>query len=103
MSVQVVHNRWASAKRDLIKKAGLATQKIARDIEAEAKLRAPVDTGFLRNSIHAESVGPLRAVVQVGAEYGMHVEYGTRYMAAQPFLAPAIAVVQKRSGGRLLK
>jgi HK97 gp10 family phage protein len=61
----------------------------ARKLEGRAKVLAPVDTGFLRNSIQALKTGDLSAVVFVGAEYGVYVEFGTRRMRAQPFFTPA--------------
>lgn len=74
--------------------ASQVVRKSALDVEAQAKLRAPVDTGFLRNSIHTEQSSDLRAEVIVGAEYGLYIEYGTSRMAAQPFLNPAVEFVR---------
>ncbi|MEM0313798.1 MAG: HK97 gp10 family phage protein [Candidatus Bathyarchaeia archaeon] len=50
---------------------------------------APVRTGYLRSSIYATVHD---WVVQVGAKasYAMFVEFGTRYMRAKPYLAPAL-------------
>jgi HK97 gp10 family phage protein len=78
-------------------------------IERGAKQRAPVDTGFLRNSIYvktetdsdnrvsgAEAFPEVdipehnAAYIAVGARYGIFVEYGTSRMGAQPFFTPAI-------------
>jgi HK97 gp10 family phage protein len=67
--------------------------KAALDIEAQAKSKAPVDTGTLKNSIQATKVGTAHWRVVVGADYGMYVEWGTGRMAAQPFLQPAILAV----------
>lgn len=89
----------------------------ALKIEQQAKIAAPVDTGFLRNSIYTvtnresgrpaadaaaqsirkgASLGPeptadddLTAIVAVGAEYGIYVELGTVRAPAQPYLLPA--------------
>ena len=65
-----------------------------RVIEAEAKINAPVDTGFLRNSIMvAEMMVDTKGgyiVVAVFAEYGAFVEFGTVKMDAQPYLRPAV-------------
>lgn len=72
------------------RKLGLVVKKTAFDVEADAKPRAPVDTGNLRNSIQAQSTGELSAEVNVGAEYGPYVEFGTHKMAAQPYLSPAV-------------
>lgn len=58
--------------------------------------RAPVDTGFLRNSITVGSVyggtlqpGALAAQVGPEAAYGGFVEFGTANQGAQPYLTPA--------------
>jgi HK97 gp10 family phage protein len=65
-------------------------RRTAFQIEAQAKVLAPVDTGFMRNSIGTEMVSQLTAVISVGAEYGAYVEFGTTRMRAQPFLGPAV-------------
>lgn len=70
--------------------------KIAHDIEAWAKLNAPVDTGFLRGSIRARRMGDFYWVVAVGAEYGAYVELGTTRAAAQPYLLPAVLTVRSK-------
>lgn len=49
-----------------------------------------VRTGNLAASIEKERVGPKHWKVYVGAYYGIYVEYGTRYMIAQPYFRPAI-------------
>jgi HK97 gp10 family phage protein len=59
-------------------------------VEGRAKIKAPVDTGFLRNSIGVVSVTSREAVIGVGAEYGVYQEMGTRFMRAQPFMRPAL-------------
>jgi HK97 gp10 family phage protein len=67
-----------------------AVRQTALSIEADAKLRAPVDTGFMRNSIQTQVTGEMSAEVTVGAEYGAFVELGTSRTPAQPFLTPAV-------------
>ena len=67
----------------------------------------PVDTGFLKNSIKGD-VDRSKAVgeVAVTAEYAAYVEYGTRHMAAQPYLTPAaehIARGLESLGAQLIK
>lgn len=62
----------------------------AFSIEGQAKIHAPVDTGFLRSSILAQHAGELAYRVSVYAEYGAYVELGTSRAAAQPYLAPAV-------------
>ncbi len=61
----------------------------AADVKAEAMRNAPVRTGYLRSTIYTH----IRDwVAEIGAEatYAAYVELGTRYMAAHPFLYPAI-------------
>lgn len=59
-------------------------------VEKRAKIFAPWDTGWLSNSIYYYLSGRLQAIVVSPVDYSIYVEEGTRYMAAQPFLFPAI-------------
>lgn len=99
------------------RKAAQAVKATAFAISAHAKDAAPVDTGFLKNSIFVVGDGygteaaaaaaaggkaarefleappvkdDLEAAVAVGAEYGVDVEMGTLDSRAQPYLAPAV-------------
>lgn len=85
----VVENRFPQIIRAMEQQADQVVRKTAMDLEARAKVRAPVDTGILRASIQAAAVGPRHWRVTVGAEYGIYVEMGTRFQRAQPFLEPA--------------
>lgn len=59
-------------------------------VEGRAKVKAPIDTGFLRASIQTTTPETFAADVSVGAEYGVFVEFGTVNQSAQPFLTPAV-------------
>jgi HK97 gp10 family phage protein len=72
-------------------------------LEAGAKMRAPVDTGFLRNSIQTTFESDLSAVVFVAAEYGVYVEFGTSKMRARPFLTPAVDEINATLGAEIAK
>jgi HK97 gp10 family phage protein len=85
------------SREELRKLIGTATLKI----EAEARMGAPEDTGFLRSSIANSFPDDLTGVVSVGAEYGIYVEMGTTRTPAQPFLLPAAERVMKELGGEL--
>jgi HK97 gp10 family phage protein len=76
-------------------KADRLAGKLAADVEARAKERAPVDTGALRSSItHArEGQGVFR--VWVGVDYGLFLEVGTYKSRAQPYFYPAFTEVAK--------
>lgn len=62
-------------------------------VEASAVEKAPVDTGYLKNSI-SNKVTRTGAVVDgwvyATAEYAPYIELGTYKMEAQPFLYPAL-------------
>lgn len=59
-------------------------------IETDAKLLSPVDTGLNRAEIHSErAANRLSGSVVAGTVYAIHLEFGTRYMRARPFLFPA--------------
>lgn len=95
-----------------VRAANLALQKAALDVEARAKTLAPVDTGALQNSISRDMVGTgNQARVEIGptVEYGLYQELGTRRMAPQPYLGPALDAIEpgfvaaiESIGGRVL-
>jgi HK97 gp10 family phage protein len=74
--------------------------RLALNIQNYARLVAPVDTGRLRSSIFVRRGD---GYVEVGSnvQYAAYVEFGTRHMAAQPYLRPAImmGVEDWASGG----
>lgn len=67
----------------------LALLNWAEKVEDLAKKLVPVRTGFLRSSIYAIIQGWI-ATVGASAPYASFVEFGTRYMQAQPYLYPAV-------------
>jgi len=64
------------------------------EIEAKAKQVVPVLTGTLRRSIHSvfENDGKT-GICGPSVEYGIYVEFGTRHMAARPYMRPAAEAV----------
>lgn len=76
-------------------RAEAAVAKAAADIEAQAKARAPVDTGLLKNSINQPPPEePMRRVVESPIHYSVFQEYGTSRMPAQPYMTPAVEFVK---------
>lgn len=63
-------------------------------VEGQAKELAPVDSGNLRASITSRVSGE-QAIVGTNVDYAPHVEYGTRFMRAQPYMRPAIDLNRK--------
>lgn len=98
-------DRLPGNRRDAVRATAFAIQR-------KAQVKAPVDTGALRNSIYVRmgrSEGQMPPVegdgeraelpqpedddtahVGPSVEYGLYVEMGTERMAAQPYLLPAV-------------
>jgi len=66
----------------------------ALNVERRAKKIVPVKDGFLKTSIHlmSRSFDGLGAEVGTNMHYAPHVEYGTIYQRAQPYMLPAAAM-----------
>ena len=70
--------------------AAKVVKRHTANMTRKAQRKAPVDTGELRRSITASFYnGGLEGVVRASMQYAPYVEYGTRYMTAQPFIRPA--------------
>jgi HK97 gp10 family phage protein len=88
---------------EVLQKVLLAkVQKIAVEVQAYALTVVPHDTGTLGRSIAVSQnlgTGP-KPEVRVGTPvfYAPFVEYGTKHMAAQPYLGPALSTVKAKYG-----
>ena len=58
--------------------------------ESYAKMRCPVDTGNLRNSITHQAEGDMAEAIGTAVEYAPYVEFGTHKMAGRPYLVPSL-------------
>jgi HK97 gp10 family phage protein len=72
------------------------SRSFANNVRQKAKAIAPVRTGLLKLSIHVTPTGHANySIIADTKEYGArrgyahYVEYGTRYMHAEPFMGPA--------------
>ena len=73
----------------------------ALQCEGLAKVKCPVDTGALRNSIQAQSESALTWTVAPATDYAHHVEFGTVNQPAQPYMTPAAEAMRGRFFGRM--
>ncbi len=84
--------KQAVKRMDLLSAEDL--ERLGYSVVNRARTYAPVDTGRLRNSIDIQEKGRDTSgpFVDVGTrvDYAGFVEYGTRHMAAQPYLRPAL-------------
>ena len=76
-------------------------------LQRKAMTAAPVDTGNLKRSVDLEITdGGLTATVEPTEEYASYVEYGTRFMNAQPYMRPSLedqGAAFKADLGKLVK
>lgn len=76
-------------------------------LQRRAMRTVPVDTGNLERSIGLEVTdGGMTATVKPTAEYAPYVEYGTRFMNAQPYMRPSLeeqGAAFKADLGKLVK
>lgn len=109
-------DRLLTIERECPGKARALVQKLAQDCEADMKQNmspnspsapgAPpaVVTGNLKNSIVARpGEHDMQWIVNVGAEYGAPLEYGTNKMAARPFVLPSVHRIANSIPPGLLK
>lgn len=100
----------------IIENTGRNTRQMIKaigfQVEALSKMKAPIDTGALRNSIYvatSESNSPPLEATEVlpnptndsvyigpSVEYGIYQELGTSFMSPQPFMLPAIREVERQ-------
>lgn len=94
LEAKLKRNMDLGAVRTVVRKNGA-------DLQAKAQKNAPVGTpqstgipgyvgGTLKRSVELDITdGGLTAEVEPTADYAAYVEYGTRFMEAQPYLKPA--------------
>lgn len=79
--------------RQILTQAGSKVERLARIKAPVNKNRKAKGKGNLRRSIKANVRGT-KVVIRAGADYAGYVEFGTRFMDAQPYLQPALDEVQ---------
>ena len=67
-----------------------ALEAIGLQAEGYAKMKAPVDTGNLRNSITHAQEDEDTEILGTVVEYAPYQEFGTRRTPAHPFFKPAV-------------
>lgn len=88
MKPQAFEKAMKSAAQELSSPKQMLTE-IGLIAQAGAQRLTPVRTGTLRRSISSRVEGNA-AYIGTSVEYAPFVEYGTRYMAARPYLSAGI-------------
>jgi hypothetical protein len=78
----------------------LAKVAIQTANRAQSNIRAvgAIDTGFMINSTRARKSKPLSWTVGTAADYGVYIEFGTRYVSPRPWLGPAMNEARRTFG-----
>lgn len=78
-----------NSHRKAVQQAEKVLKNNTEKLKKEARGIAPEDTGFLKNNITTR-YGGMTGEVTSKAMYSGFLEYGTRYMSAQPFMRPSL-------------
>ena len=108
LQVKLKKNVQMSKVKQIVKDNGAALQEAA---QRKAPVGTPQSTGIpgyvggtLKRSIGLEiRDGGLTAEVEPTAEYAAYVEYGTRYMNAQPYRRPSYTAQKEKFKSDLKK
>lgn len=108
LQVKLKKNVQMSDVKRVVKANGAALQEAA---QRKAPVGTPQSTGIpgyvggtLKRSIVLEiRDGGLTAEVEPTAEYAAYVEYGTRYMSAQPYMRPSYTAQKEKFKSDLKK
>lgn len=94
--IKIIYNHIPDVIKVLIDGEADLSRDVANVIRDAAKLRVPVLTGRLKSSIKTTRTGYAShqvsaSSIEGGADrsYEDYVEFGTRYMRAQPYMLPA--------------
>lgn len=72
-------------------------RKYGAELQKQAQMKAPVDTGFLKQHIQPPEIldDGMTAQVVASAKYSAFLEYGTRKMNAKPYMKPALNSIKE--------
>lgn len=97
LQVKLKKNVQMNDVKRIVKSNGAALQE-------SAQRKVPVDIGNLKRSIGLEiRDSGLTAEVEPTEEYAEYVEYGTRYMNAQPYMRPSYTAQKEKFKSDLKK
>lgn len=86
VQVLITANNIPGVKRNITPEIEHSISELKSEIVLFAKAFAAVDTGEMRSKIEETKSG-----VVARADHSKYVEFGTRFMRAQPFMRPALA------------
>jgi len=97
VEMRVVFNKLPAVPGAVNKGVGAAFQALGPQLLSSMQGRTPVDTGELRASETATATAK-SLTLRAGTDHAVYVEFGTRKMAAQPYMRPTI----EAAGGQVV-
>lgn len=85
----------ANAHSKAVEQSIKVTKNHAEEGKKIAKQFAPHDTGFLKDHILTKHEGMISRI-ESQAGYSGFLEYGTRFMSAQPYMNPMLKYIQPK-------
>jgi HK97 gp10 family phage protein len=101
-------DKFAQMERRAPEEAESISDDTAKAVKTIARQLSPVSNNneaghiHMRDTIYIEEISRTRRAVGVKAPYAPHVEYGTVYMDAQPFMEPAMELARREYDRRRL-
>ncbi len=88
---------WVNKKGPvLVKVQNDIMQQIIQETVQYMQSKAPVDTGYMRANVRGRTTGKGSGIIESTAYYSGFVNFGTRYMDAQPFFSDGIDYIKAR-------
>jgi HK97 gp10 family phage protein len=100
VQIVVKKNQFPACPGIMAKAIATAFGQLGPELLTQMQERTPVDTGELRDS-EAASVGAKELRLTAGTDHCVYVEFGTRKMAAQPYMRPTIEGAAGQVGGAI--
>ena len=89
VQIQVKCNHLGACSGWMSQAVDTAFKTLGPQLLTQMQGRTPVDTGALKNS-ESMSVGGKQLTLTADTDHCGFVEFGTRYMSAQPYMRPTI-------------
>jgi HK97 gp10 family phage protein len=90
VEIVIEYNHFPAIAAAAAGKVKACVEKAVKDVEAQAKAKAPIDTGALQGSILGKMTGAYSGEVAPHVDYAIYVEFGTRAHIITPKNAKAL-------------
>lgn len=89
VQIKIVCNNFGACSGAMTQAVGQAFQTLGPQLLSTMQGKTPVDTGELKGS-ESSTVAAKTLTLRAGTDHCAFVEFGTRKMAAQPYMKPTM-------------